>query len=667
MRSTRLLPPGAIRQAAQVPSHYLLDDYLSLPKKHRPFMWFSALEGLLVLTRDSTTKTLPLALHFLPGYRFDTQGGILLTNDFPAYPTWIQKPLISQQGLFIATEDQLLYFPTHGYKTIFALQRWQPKNGNKIKAISLNNAGHPLILLRDNNNYLQLLLGNAQSGFTDNTKMIDLDKPADEAGYGIATGQILHEWCAIYDGHELLLVNLKSASLEHKLELKNAIKPARYFLERTDDAYFEPFLIGSARASLQCIIPVLKDSQQFQAGVVRFDDDTTDPLNTQIFRSGTWVLPDPWGVGFIVWSMDTIERYEGHQPAPKADEEVQGGNFSGIEPLQTPHWLVGQAQTDSTYQTTPSTEIFVFSTRQHEDRYYLRSECQPKLSNVEGGKIVGMPPLQSNGRLFIALRETHHEIPHITMAENFSTEVKPRRATISPDGFQDIRVYFENEPFYYGDLDFWDKLAFTMQNNLLVHGNLDIQFKASRENMHLSQGIIRDWSYEGAASNLDKPREDVQKKIYKLGDLVKSMLPEKTEIQKLHSVPIRLELRYPLWPLLVAILTIFGLGGFFWWIIARHSKEYVLEDDMGHQTPIMAGFGQLYPHYLEGHQMFSLRSWAIGFWVSSRFLLKSPHFINSGQNIRLFDPETGDEYNWFLHEVMTPKSVDDDDKYDMDW
>jgi len=41
------------------------------------------------------------------------------------------------------------------------------------------------------------------------------------------------------------------------------------------------------------------------------------------------------------------------------------------------------------------------------------------------------------------------------MTDNFIAEVNPRRATISPSGFQDIRVDFQNAPFNFGDLDFF--------------------------------------------------------------------------------------------------------------------------------------------------------------------------------------------------------------------
>ena len=66
-RLTQLLRPGEIRQSAQAPDRYSLNDCLQLPENHRPFMWFSALEGLLVLSKDPTARALPLALNFLPG------------------------------------------------------------------------------------------------------------------------------------------------------------------------------------------------------------------------------------------------------------------------------------------------------------------------------------------------------------------------------------------------------------------------------------------------------------------------------------------------------------------------------------------------------------------------------------------------------------------------
>jgi len=253
------------------------------------------------------------------------------------------------------------------------------------------------------------------------------------------------------------------------------------------------------------------------------------------------------------------------------------------------------------------------------------------------------------------------------MTDNFSAQVNPRYATISPNDIKDISVIFKNEAFDYGDLSFFEKLAFTVKNSMTIQGNLDITFKASREQMHLSQGIVSDWSYEGNANNLDEPSADVQQKVYKLGQLVQRMLPQGNEIQKLHSVPITLELRYPLWPLLMAILAVLTIIAFLIWLIVRPSKVYLLQDELGHQLEMAAGLGQTYRHYSnDGQFMFSLRSLGLGFWVSSPFQLRSPRFISSGQHIRLTDPDMGDEYNWQLREMMatTQEQVYDDDMDD---
>lgn len=407
----KLLRPGEIRQAAQAPSHYPLDNSLKLSEGHRPFMWFSAQEGLLVLTKNRADTRLPLALHFIPGYRFDTQASILISNQFPSYSDWIQKPLLSQLGLFIATENELQYFPTHGYDSIFAPQHWQPLSGYKIRAIALDEEGEPLILVSDNNNNLQLLLGNAQKGQW-GEKKIELEKPVDDGGYAIAVGKAVPELYAIYDGTELLLVDLKSASIQQQLKLPETVKLHRLFSERSQTPYFEPFLMGAKGNSLRCIIPVKCQNETLKAGVVRFEDSQHATTKTEVFPIDTWFLPDPWGLGFTVWSEKTVLRYEGHQPSWQDD----GGKFSLVEPLLTPSWFVGQAQTVSgSSYSTEGTEILVLSASQVDDRYNINLECRVTLSNVEGGKVAGMPPIQSNGRIFIALREIHNDPAAITV------------------------------------------------------------------------------------------------------------------------------------------------------------------------------------------------------------------------------------------------------------
>jgi hypothetical protein len=253
------------------------------------------------------------------------------------------------------------------------------------------------------------------------------------------------------------------------------------------------------------------------------------------------------------------------------------------------------------------------------------------------------------------------DMKHITMADKFTTTVSPRFATISPKSIKDITIDFANKPFNFKELEFTDKLAFTMKNSLEIPGNLDIEFKANRENINLSKNIINTWSYEGNVRNIGQPRASVQEKVFKLGDLVRRMMPD-NNIQKLYSVPVTLELRYPLWPILVIILAFFSVIAFIYWISTRQPKEYVLEDDMGDRIDISLGFAQVYRHYTgDGNLMFALSYYGIGFWVSTPFKLRSSRFIGSGQNIRLFDAENDDEYSWQLCEAKEDVTADNDD------
>ncbi len=257
------------------------------------------------------------------------------------------------------------------------------------------------------------------------------------------------------------------------------------------------------------------------------------------------------------------------------------------------------------------------------------------------------------------------DMKHITMADKFTTTVSPRFATISPKSIKDITIDFANKPFNFNELSFTEKLAFTMKNSLEIPGNLDIEFKANRENINLSEGIINTWSYEGNVRNIGNPKVSVQGKVFKLGDLVRRMMPD-NNIQKLYSVPVTLELRYPLWPIFVIIVVVLlPVIGFLYWISTRQPKEYFLEDDMGDRIDLALGFAQVFRHYSgEGNLIFALSYYGIGFWVSTPFKLRSSRFIGSGQNIRLFDAENDDEYSWQLREVKEDVTPDNDDNDD---
>jgi len=281
----------------------------------------------------------------------------------------------------------------------------------------------------------------------------------------------------------------------------------------------------------------------------------------------------------------------------------------------------------------------------------VQSRSSFELQNVE---------LQAHIQLF-----KEDNLKHFELTDNFTAEVNPGRATISPDKIQGLSVSFQNEPFSFGDLGFFEKLFFSVQEeNLTVHGNLDIEFKASRENMKLSQMIIGSWSYEGDASELGQPKVEVQQKVYKLGVLVESMLPEIYIAQKLYSVPVTLELRYPPYALyFMPFVILVCVLGFLFFGFLFQSKTYSLDDDMGHQQEFSLGFWQ---SYQPGNELltFSLTYWGIFFWVSvpRPFRLHS-HLVSAGQSIRISNLETDEEYNWQLLRTTT----DEEEDKDGDW
>jgi len=255
-------------------------------------------------------------------------------------------------------------------------------------------------------------------------------------------------------------------------------------------------------------------------------------------------------------------------------------------------------------------------------------------------------------------KEEDETLKNFELTDNFTAQVNPRRATISPDKLEDISVSFQNEAFSFRDVGFFQKLFLSLQEETLtVHGNLDIEFSANRDNMKLSQGILTIWSTD--ASDLGKPEVDVQKRVYKLGQLVKSMLPETEMAHKLYSIPVTLELSYPPYALYsLPFLFLFGFLVFIVYKMILQPKTYVLENEMGSQQEITLGFLQSYQHGNES-LTFSLTFWGFFFWVSvpRPFRLNS-HVVTGGQYIKISGSESDDEYNWQLRRTDV-KDIDD--------
>lgn len=249
------------------------------------------------------------------------------------------------------------------------------------------------------------------------------------------------------------------------------------------------------------------------------------------------------------------------------------------------------------------------------------------------------------------------EEKHLTKHDKITANVNPKTATLEQGRTTPFEVTLDIKPFGFNDVDFKQKLAFAMKGGTTITGKLAVNYQAGQGNYKLSDELLGRWNNPGVSQDLDEPYDDIQNRIFHLDKMVAGLLKFDATPQPLSTMPVELELRYPIGLLFSTLsLGLFAVGLLVWSIRRMQHQNYVVVDEDSNELPISPRLGQkVYSYYQPATQdlWFSLRYLGFGFWISAprSKQLRGSRLLTVGGRFSVLDPETFDEHSWSLRKA----------------
>ena len=243
----------------------------------------------------------------------------------------------------------------------------------------------------------------------------------------------------------------------------------------------------------------------------------------------------------------------------------------------------------------------------------------------------------------------------------FKATVSPTEITLFPDKSEKFSIGFQMGRLSLADMPFRKKFMYALTNEQELNGILNLNFKINRNNYNVHSDAIANWTHDHR-DRLGEPDENIQSRAYRLDKILKSGVAELTTEEKLKSIPIVLNARYEMGPIISAFALLCVILGLLYWLFlkSRKNQDYVIEDEMGGRTPLSIGLGQAYRHYDNQHRnLFNLRYIGIGYLATSRFKLKGPHLLSPGQSFEIYNKANETWQHFYLRQEKTSEYSDD--------
>lgn len=391
-------------------SEYRLDKVLRCSVDEKPLLWISGDEGVFIFTHNPNASTYQISLSYIPDFIFKQGHGqsLVTGNILPNFTEWAQRPIVSTQGLFIPTNYALHYFPSHGYEKKYEHQIWKPNEGESILSIAIEQTKNPSILIKDSDNKLVILEGNTQSGAwgVGNKRYETEIEAGNGAAYLITTKSFVHDYW-IYDGLSLIRYSTETKEIVSSFTIKSGEKIPSSFNEKIKRGYFPPFILEDKQSILKSVLPITTPlDNKVRVGVL--PDGNTSPRMINDEHPHIWIKAYPGKDGFALGLPETVKGYAGDQEKWR----INKAKTTSFPAILTKNWLATLVLTDNNPRDgTKATPAIIFVPASLIKGNYIAEERKMMTGKIEnnGTPVPGLPPIYSNGDIFIALenrRET---------------------------------------------------------------------------------------------------------------------------------------------------------------------------------------------------------------------------------------------------------------------
>ena len=409
-RSHPLAKTGEMREAASDPPGYSLNDSLGLTDDDEVLFWLGSPDGVFVLGTTVSSPRSPACLYWIPAFVFGHKSGQCLSDNLPAVTEWIQRPLVSAEGVFIACRDRMHFFPAHGYSTPFPEMVWKPtQSSTKLLSFCFDGFGNPVLATARDDGEVELLFGNTQAGDWQTTEnhVVPLSLNFGDTGLVAGHTKLISNSIWLYDGRILGVFNTETGQIDHRVELQDAAAPHSTLESRFRRGYFDPFIFNAPDNQLSIVYPCLTSSvtdRNIKPAVIKLNGASSQ---SRIFDDPNiqWVQPDPNEQGFFVGTDNAFKYYEGNLSPSFNDGNVKPQR---VPPTVFANWVLlqlnGSVGTGGNNKSDRAS-LQIIKSSQIQGKRRLKNECRLALPNTGLGH-PGMPPLSHREHIFVALSQS---------------------------------------------------------------------------------------------------------------------------------------------------------------------------------------------------------------------------------------------------------------------
>lgn len=402
----RLCSPGEVAEAVEEPQRFPLEKILGLGNDSRADLWLAHDDGLFVIATQIDRQDAPVSLYFLHQMMFRHGAARVLASSLPGIDRWLDLPLVVGQGLFLATDDAIDFFPSHGADDLFQHIRWQPQAGERLLALAEDDqTGLIVLLLRNATGEMQIATGNSQSRHWDDRLSIAYTSTARGYEIGFLPGNSSQLW--LYDGETFLQFDFPGNAGTLR-PLKQRTLPAGYpppptAKARTRLDYFKPFVIRPTASAATLVYPRKTETgDNIVPAICQLNNPEANGVAVSA-PHGSWVMPHGRCESFFCGTVSGLLAFQANA-APQTIEKaklVEHGLLTGKR------WMIAVSEFQEAGQAAagpPQPILHTYQIERSGSTCTIKGVRQANLP-LRGEVPRGMPPFRRGDSIFIPIRQ----------------------------------------------------------------------------------------------------------------------------------------------------------------------------------------------------------------------------------------------------------------------
>lgn len=413
--ASKLLPRQTIRDGFQTSGERTLglSSLLNLPNGWIPFFWCGGTAGVFVF---SLRESGPVRLDLIEGASLFVGRSRTLATNLPDASTWVTRPLLTEDGLFIVTRSGVEFFRAHGGRQPFErMSVPTPVQGGRIQGAGIDDRGVILLAISGPRGGVTAFASNGQG---------ESWLPAAEIS--LTLGENDGAWIGGFEGDgtlwvladkSLMLVRRSSGDriASHSLPSLGGI--GLLWRTRMANGLFDPLVIASGATETALIVHSggREAGEGGQAQYLRIGD-TVQPRILSRFAGQSWISVGVEPGSVLVGTGDRIQEFAAGQP--RGNPVIMEG-ATDIPPLVASGWLaaIRPLQSASAMAAEHGAELRFFERPTHGGGG-LEQSVSVRMKGVPSR---GLPPLLIGGVMIVVTKAGRdHRLQVIRVAETES-------------------------------------------------------------------------------------------------------------------------------------------------------------------------------------------------------------------------------------------------------